>query len=318
MPARPGTAFGGFVQTLMHEIALGMGGYPSGVLWGTQDFKGPSVRAEFAQADRVNTRHQGILCDKLLDPIKTAVIIDGIARGELEPPPRTSGEDVTANWIRATRGVFRFPPRLTIDVGRESQARITELLNGAGSLQEVAAEDGKDAYTRLEEKAQTAAWITELATKYKVPETAIILPGGQLPSTPAAAAAVGEGAGEAAAVAQASSVPKQEPTPEPARPKAEMSVREAMERARRPHMTALSTVVSRASRIATMRARAGSRTDGANGVHHLLDRMRPPAKPAPAVVTLSDAKAKLQEAVDIDQRVTELASKAKARLAKAT
>lgn len=206
MPARPGTAFSGFVQTLMADIALGLKGYPAGVLWGTQDFKGPSVRAEFAQADRVNTRHQGILCDKLLDPIKNPVILDAIATGALPAPPASLGSNYAERVIRATRGTFRFPPRLTIDVGRESAARISELLNGANSLSEIAAEDGKDAYTRLEEKAQTAKWVAELAEKYDVPETAIILPGGQLPSTPAAAAAVGEKAGEDAAEAQAGSV----------------------------------------------------------------------------------------------------------------
>ena len=207
MPSRPGSAFEGFLDLLSHEIALGLGGYPAGVLWGTQDFKGPSVRAEFAQADRVNTRHQGILCDKLLDPIKNAAILDAIARKELPPPPRIAGETFERSIVRATAGTFRFPPRLTIDVGRESIARIAELTNGAGSLQEIAAEDGKDAFTRLEEKAQAAGWIKELATKYGVPETAINLPGGQLPSTPAAAAAVGEQAGKDAAQAQADSVP---------------------------------------------------------------------------------------------------------------
>jgi capsid protein len=206
MPSRPGTAFNGFVQTLMNDIALGLGGYPTGVLWGTQDFKGPSVRAEFAQADRVNSRHQGILSDKVLDPVKNAVILDAIARQVLPAPPRESGESLESAVIRATRGTFRFPPRLTIDVGRESAARISELNNGAGSLQEIAAEDGRDAFTRLEEKAQAAAWIKELSDKYDVPETAIILPGGQLPSTPTAAAAVGEKAGEDASDAQAASV----------------------------------------------------------------------------------------------------------------
>jgi capsid protein len=231
MPSRPGTAFGGFVQTLMHEIALGLGGYPAGVLWGTQDFKGPSVRAEFAQADRVNARHQGILDDKILCPTKDAVILDAIARSDIPPPPRKAGESFEDSVIRATRGSFRFPPRLTIDVGRESQARIGELLNGAGSLQEIAAEDGKDAFTRLEEKAQAAAWISELAEKYEVPETAIILPGGQIPATPAGAAAVGERAGEGAAAAQAGATPKNDTKPSDDAPESdEPAVREAMAR----------------------------------------------------------------------------------------
>mgnify|MGYP000025182972 CR=1 FL=1 len=73
MPSRPSQAFTGFVQHLMHEIALGVG-VPEGVLFGTQDYKGPSVRAEFAAADRVFTRQQGVLTDKVLDPIKAMAL----------------------------------------------------------------------------------------------------------------------------------------------------------------------------------------------------------------------------------------------------
>jgi capsid protein len=253
MPSRPGTAFEGFLQMLNEEIALGLGGYPAGVLWGTQDFKGPSVRAEFAQADRINTRHQGILNDKLLEPIKNAVLLDAIAREELPPPPRVSGEKIEQAITRATRGSFRFPPRLTIDVGRESVARISELNNGAGSLQEIAAEDGKDAFTRLEEKAQASAWIAELAAKYKVPETAIILPGGQLPSTPAAAAAVGVQAGEDAAAAQADSVAQ--PAAEPAK----MSIADALAGPSARTRSKAGQIAARHSRLSTLRSKMGDR-----------------------------------------------------------
>jgi capsid protein len=271
MPSRPGSAFGGFVQTLMQDIALGLGGYPAGVLWGTQDFKGPSVRAEFAQADRVNARHQGILCDKVLEPIKNAAILDAIARGEVPAPDRASGESFEESVIRATRGTFRFPPRLTIDVGRESQARISELLNGAGSLTEIAAEDGKDAYTRLEEKAQTAAWVGELAKKYSVPETAIILPGGQLPSTPSAAAAVGDAAGEAAATAQADSVAReQQAAPEFSRPR---SIRDALAGPSAATRARRAASAGRLVRLEGIRAAFGERARAAETITATFERM---------------------------------------------
>ena len=204
MPSRPSAAFSGFVQHLMHEIAIGVG-VPEGVLFGTQDYKGPSVRAEFAAADRVFTRHQGVLTDKVLDPIKNAVILDAIARGEIPAPPLLAGETIVQALRRATTGEWRFPAKLSIDVGRESAANLNENRQGAKSLQEIAGEEGTDAFARLEQIAIEASYVKELATKYGIPETAIRLVTNSLPSTPAAAAAAGENVATAAAQAQVDS-----------------------------------------------------------------------------------------------------------------
>ena len=205
MPSRPSQAFTGFVQHLMHEIALGVG-VPEGVLFGTQDYKGPSVRAEFAAADRVFTKQQGVLTDKVLDPIKDAVILDAIARGEIAPPTLIAGETMVQALRRATKGEWRFPAKLSIDVGRESAANMNENRQGAKSLQEIAAEEGTDAFARLEQIAIEAGFVKEMAVKYGVPETAIRLTTTSLPSTPAAAAAAGDAVGASAAEAQAASV----------------------------------------------------------------------------------------------------------------
>lgn len=201
MPSRPSQAFAGFVQHLMHEISIGTG-IPLGVLFGTQDYKGPSVRAEFAQADRIFGRHQGILQDKVLDPLKNAVLLDAIARSEIPPPPLQSGETLVQALKRATRGEWRFPAKLTIDVGRDSAANLNENRQGAKSLQEIASEQGTDAFARLEQIAMEARAIKELSVKYDVPETAIRLVTNSLPSTPAAAAAVGDNVASKAAAAQ--------------------------------------------------------------------------------------------------------------------
>jgi hypothetical protein len=178
------------------------------------------VRAEFAAADRVFARHQGVLTDKVLDPIKNAVILDGIARGEIPSPATQDGETPVQSLKRATRGEWRFPPKLSIDVGRDSAANLNENRQGAKSLQEIAAEQGTDAFTRLEQIAAEAAYVGELAEKYGIPETSIRLVTNSLPSTPAAAAAAGESVAESAAEAQAASSgtpedaePDQPPTP---------------------------------------------------------------------------------------------------------
>lgn len=191
MPSRPSQAFSGFIAHLMHEIAIGTG-IPQGVLFGTEDYTGPSVRAEFAAADRIFARQQGVLQDKVLDPIKNAVLLDAIARQELPPPPMQAGETMVQALKRATRGEWRFPPKLTIDVGRESAANMAENRQGAKSLQEIAAEQGTDAFARLEQIAAEAAFVKELSSKYNVPETAIRLTTPNLPSTPVAAIAAGQ------------------------------------------------------------------------------------------------------------------------------
>jgi hypothetical protein len=187
-------------------------------LFTTQDYKGPSVRAEFAAADRVFTRQQGVLTDKVLDPIKDAVILDAIARGEISPPPLLAGETMVHALRRATAGEWRFPAKLSIDVGRESAANMNENRQGAKSLQEIAAEEGTDAFTRLEQIAIEAAYVKQLAEKYGVPETAIRLTTNSLPSTPAAAAAAGDAVGVSAAEAQAASVAPAPAEPAPAEP----------------------------------------------------------------------------------------------------
>ena len=205
MPSRPSQAFTGFVQHLMKEIAIAVG-VPEAVLFTTQDYKGPSVRAEFAAADRVFTKQQGVLTDKVLDPIKDAVILDAIARGEIAPPTLIAGETMVQALRRATKGEWRFPAKLSIDVGRESAANMNENRQGAKSLQEIAAEEGTDAFARLEQIAIEAGFVKEMAVKYGVPETAIRLTTTSLPSTPAAAAAAGDAVGASAAEAQAASV----------------------------------------------------------------------------------------------------------------
>jgi hypothetical protein len=83
---------------------------------------------------------------------------------------------------------------------------MNENRQGAKSLQEIAAEEGTDAFSRLEQIAIEAGFVKELAVKYGVPETAIRLTTTSLPSTPAAAAAAGDAVGASAAEAQAASV----------------------------------------------------------------------------------------------------------------
>jgi hypothetical protein len=284
MPSRPSAAFSGFVQHLMHEIAIGVG-VPEGVLFGTQDYKGPSVRAEFAAADRVFTRHQGVLTDKVLDPIKNAVILDAIARGEIPAPPLLAGETIVQALRRATTGEWRFPAKLSIDVGRESAANLNENRQGAKSLQEIAGEEGTDAFARLEQIAIEASYVQELAKKYAVPESAIRLVTNSLPSTPAAAAAVGDSTAAAASDAQKAAAPQTPPTP-PTTDAATSSEAPApeMESARDRIALALKgptarklarneVIVRKQVRIAAMRKRLGNSNASLEMTRHTFERL---------------------------------------------
>lgn len=331
MPSRPGTAFEGFTQLLMDHFSLGIG-VSCGVLFGTKDYKGPSVRSEFAQADRTFTRHKCVVADKLLDPAKEAVILNGIAIEDIPPPTLQAGETMIQALKRSLRGSWRFPAKLTIDVGRESDANINENAIGAKSLQEIAAEQNADAFERLEQNAQVAQWVHELSEKYKVPETAIRLIGKTLPNTPAAAAAAGENIGDAAAAAtaagygsegSATAAPKKDEAP-PRKPKdndQEMgrpSVAEAIELGRARRTRPLTALLAKAERLSAIRQRLRMTGRSAAEVRETFERLgvaadAPCTPSADKVVTLAEVRSALNETVEVDRKITELCEGLKAR-----
>ncbi len=284
MPSRPGTAFEGFTELLMEHFAMGVGVAP-GVLFGTQDYKGPSVRAEFAQADRAFSRHKSNLCTKVLEPSKDAVLLNAIAIGELPMPKRADGETPVQTMKRALRGAWRFPAKLTIDVGRESEANVNENMIGAKSLQEIAAEQDADAFDRIEQNAQIAAFVSDMAEKYEVPETAIRLVGKQLPNTPTAAAANGEKVGEDAAAATAASTnsagkaagsggAKPEGSSRVEKPEEMSRVADALAGRPARNRRSLDALLGRAQRLAAIREKMNAPGRTAAEVTRILDPLR--------------------------------------------
>lgn len=283
MPARPGEGFLEFVDYCDHLIARGLD-IPYGVLFGTSGYKGPNVRAEFAQADRGFERHRGVLCDQVANPIKDAAILDAIARKELPMPKPKAGEDAVAALMRATRGQWRFPAKPSIDAGRDSSANLNENRQGVKSKQQIGAESGYDWLQTAEQLAFEASEIKRLAKKYDVPETAIALPTNTLPSTPAAAASLGEKSGDIAAEAQANSTPKPAENEQKADAKAtasgsseELSTRERVTlalRGPRARRTAqLSAYAARQTRLAVLRRTMGDTTADAARVKHTFERL---------------------------------------------
>jgi hypothetical protein len=119
---------------------------------------------------------------------------------------------------RATKGEWRFPAKLSIDVGRESAANMNENRQGAKSLQEIAAEEGTDAFSRLEQIAIEAAYIKELSSKYGIPETAIRMVTQQLPANAAMASSLGVNVTQDAVDATIAAATKPDAVPAPADP----------------------------------------------------------------------------------------------------
>jgi len=127
---RPSPTFNGFLDTLVRSTGLSVG-LPFGFIysWAGQ---GTAVRMEAAQAAREFEMTQLTLEEKLLYPIVLRVIARGIQLGHLPAVP-----DFDA-------GEWRFPAKVTADVGRESKALIDETMAGIISKTQIAADRGED------------------------------------------------------------------------------------------------------------------------------------------------------------------------------
>lgn len=127
---RPTNTFSGFLDTLMKRGGLTVN-LPFGFTysWAGQ---GTAVRMEAAQAAREIEQIQLILEERLLDPIVQRVIARGIQLGHLPSVP-----DFDA-------GEWRYPAKITADVGRESKAMIEENMSGLISKTQIAADRGED------------------------------------------------------------------------------------------------------------------------------------------------------------------------------
>lgn len=127
---RPSPTFQGFLDTLTRWVALSFN-LPYGLAysWATQ---GTAIRMEAAQAAREFEQTQLYLEEKLLYPIIRRVLATGVRLGHLPPI-----YDFDA-------GEWRYPARVTADVGRESQADIEEAKLGLKSIEQIHADRGED------------------------------------------------------------------------------------------------------------------------------------------------------------------------------
>lgn len=123
---------------------------------------GPTARLEMQQAGRTFRRYQKLLEDRVLRPLKNIVIADAVSRGLIEN--NLGG--------KSTKGIFNFGANVSIDLGRESQANISEFRCGLTTASSIYAEKGLDFESSMRQRALEAKLIKDLAEQYGVsPDT---------------------------------------------------------------------------------------------------------------------------------------------------
>jgi lambda family phage portal protein len=160
-PSRPSGAFAEFHKILLRNICLGLG-IPYSFAVDPSAMSGPTARLEMQQAGRTFRRYQKLLDDKVLRPIKNIVIADAVSRGLIENNLGT----------RTTKGIFNFGANVSIDLGRESQANISEFRCGLTTASQIYSERGLDFESAMRQRAIEAKLIKDLADEYDVtPDT---------------------------------------------------------------------------------------------------------------------------------------------------
>jgi lambda family phage portal protein len=156
-PSRPSGAFAEFHKILLRNICLGLG-IPYSFAVDPSAMSGPTARLEMQQAGRTFRRYQKLLDDKVLRPIKNIVIADAVSRGLIENNVGT----------RTTKGIFNFGANVSIDLGRESQANLSEFRAGLMTASQIYSERGLDFESSMRQRAIEAKLIKDLASEYEV------------------------------------------------------------------------------------------------------------------------------------------------------
>ncbi len=129
---RPSGQFQTYLETLIRTMGMALN-IPYGFLYNLSTLNGPAARMDAQQAHRVLETHKVNVRDRVLERVKNTLLMEGFASGEIKYSP---------NW---RRGVWQFPPAISIDAGRDSQAAIKEVAAGLLSKDMWYAELGQDA-----------------------------------------------------------------------------------------------------------------------------------------------------------------------------
>jgi len=160
---RPNNNFVAFLEAVQKDIARGTIPYeftsnPGGA-------GGAALRLIAAKADRIFSRWQVILIEKLCTPVYLYVVGSMIDRGELPDSP---------DWFKVS---WTTPKRLTIDAGRDAAADRADVELGLLSMSELYAQRGLDLRTEMTKRAADFKFIMQLAEKEGIPLWTLYKPG---------------------------------------------------------------------------------------------------------------------------------------------
>ena len=152
---RPSPTFTGFLEAIQRDISRGI--LPYEFTNDPSKIGGASVRLVVAKMDRVASRHQGILIDKICEPTWGYVIGDAIASGEL---PAIDG------WEKHS---WTTPKRVTVDAGREAANDRADVEMGLLSMSELYSQRGLDFREEMAKRAEDMTYIKDLAASAGIP-----------------------------------------------------------------------------------------------------------------------------------------------------
>jgi len=158
---RPSPAWNGFMEFLTQTICLSVGVPPSVVLGGK--IGGADTRRELAAAQRVFTMWQEALAGQF-QRIYRYVIDHQIEAGFLQDAP--------ADWDRTE---WQFPPRVTVDEGRDRNADREDVKAGLLTRREYFAQYGQGWFEQTTQAALEAKTLQDLATEHNLDRAEIAL-----------------------------------------------------------------------------------------------------------------------------------------------
>ena len=179
--ARPAGAFMNFIELSLRDIAMGLN-VPYG-FFDMARFGGAVVRLEAMQLQRTFQIHQRNLEFKVLDPVKNAVLENGIAIGAIPPPP--SGCDFR-------KGRWYFGAHLTADTGYDTTANLELLAHGIKTGAQIAGEYGEDFESMSDQLFKEAGYLRDKGSQDGIPLE--LVAGARFPSATQQLAAVADAA----------------------------------------------------------------------------------------------------------------------------
>ena len=150
---RPGNNFNNFVEQLNHWVLTGAEISPEFMM--KPDVSGPAIRFIMAKHQRSVKSIQGVL-DKFARKAWAYATSRARELGQLPP---------LKDWYAVE---FSRPRALSIDIGRESAAKLEELAAGATNLKQLYDELNLDWQEQLRQRARELQYVNQLAEEYGV------------------------------------------------------------------------------------------------------------------------------------------------------